>query len=72
MSGHVVVLRFKADNQATPERIQAEFKTTLETIWPGLHVTFTSGGHQEPDVFPGGSSGPLPPLPGVSPRLTFL
>ena len=41
----VVVLRFEADNQAALERIQAEFKTTLETIWPGLHVTFTSGGH---------------------------
>ncbi|MBU1414602.1 MAG: phosphomannomutase/phosphoglucomutase [Gammaproteobacteria bacterium] len=41
----VVVLRFEADNQAALERIQEEFKTTLETIWPGLHVTFTSGGH---------------------------
>jgi phosphomannomutase/phosphoglucomutase len=41
----VVVLRFEADNQAALERIQAEFKATLEEIWPGLHVTFTSGGH---------------------------
>jgi len=41
----VVVLRFEADNQDALERIQAEFKATLETIWPGLHVTFTSGGH---------------------------
>jgi phosphomannomutase/phosphoglucomutase len=41
----VVVLRFEADNQAALERIQAEFKATLETIWPGLHVTFTGGGH---------------------------
>jgi phosphomannomutase/phosphoglucomutase len=41
----VVVLRFEADNQAALARIQAEFKTALESIWPGLHVTFTSGGH---------------------------
>jgi phosphomannomutase/phosphoglucomutase len=41
----VVVLRFEADNQAALERIQAEFKAALETIWPGLHVTFTTGGH---------------------------
>ncbi|MBI5785399.1 MAG: phosphomannomutase/phosphoglucomutase [Rhodocyclales bacterium] len=41
----VVVLRFEADNQAALERIQAEFKATLETIWPGLDVTFTGGGH---------------------------
>jgi phosphomannomutase/phosphoglucomutase len=41
----VVVLRFEADNQASLERIQAEFKATLEAIWPGLHVTFTGGGH---------------------------
>jgi phosphomannomutase/phosphoglucomutase len=41
----VVVLRFEADNQAALERIQAEFKATLEDVWPGLHVTFTSGGH---------------------------
>jgi len=41
----VVVLRFEADNLAALERIQAEFKATLETIWPGLNVTFSSGGH---------------------------
>ncbi len=41
----VVVLRFEADNQTALERIQAEFKTTLETIWPDLEVTYTGGGH---------------------------
>jgi phosphomannomutase / phosphoglucomutase len=41
----VVVLRFEADNQAALERIQAEFKATLESVWPELVVTFTSGGH---------------------------
>jgi len=41
----VVVLRFEADNQKALERIQAEFKATLEDLWPGLNVTFTSGGH---------------------------
>jgi phosphomannomutase/phosphoglucomutase len=41
----VVVLRFEADNAKALARIQAEFKTALEAVWPGLHVTFESGGH---------------------------
>jgi phosphomannomutase/phosphoglucomutase len=41
----VVVLRFEADNQAALERIQADFKSTLETIWPDLEVAYTGGGH---------------------------
>jgi len=41
----VLVLRFEADNQAALERIQAEFKTALEAVWPGLHVTFAAAGH---------------------------
>ena len=41
----VVVLRFEADNQAALERIQGEFKSALASIWPGLAVSFASGGH---------------------------
>jgi phosphomannomutase/phosphoglucomutase len=38
----VVVLRFEADNEQALERIQNEFKTALETVWPGLAVDFTA------------------------------
>jgi phosphomannomutase/phosphoglucomutase len=41
----VVVLRFEADNAKALKRIQGEFKTALESLWPGLKVTFESGGH---------------------------
>jgi phosphomannomutase/phosphoglucomutase len=41
----VLVLRFEADNHAALERIQAEFKTALEAVWPGLQVKFAAGGH---------------------------
>jgi phosphomannomutase/phosphoglucomutase len=36
------VLRFEADNEQALERIQKEFKTALETVWPGLAVDFTA------------------------------
>jgi phosphomannomutase/phosphoglucomutase len=41
----VVVLRFEADNEKALKRIQGEFKKALEKVWPGLKVTFESGGH---------------------------
>jgi phosphomannomutase/phosphoglucomutase len=41
----VLVLRFEADSQSAMERIQAEFKTALEAVWPGLQVKFAAGGH---------------------------
>jgi phosphomannomutase / phosphoglucomutase len=39
----VIVLRFEADSAAALARIQADFKTALEAVWPGLQVTFDSG-----------------------------
>lgn len=36
----VIVLRFEADNAAALARIQAEFKAALESVWPGLDVSF--------------------------------
>ncbi|CAB1370074.1 phosphomannomutase/phosphoglucomutase [Denitratisoma oestradiolicum] len=41
----VVVLRFEADNIAALARIQAEFKSALEAVWPGLEVGFDESGH---------------------------
>jgi phosphomannomutase/phosphoglucomutase len=34
----VIVLRFEADNAKALARIQAAFKTALESVWPGLAV----------------------------------
>jgi phosphomannomutase/phosphoglucomutase len=39
----VIVLRFEADNPLALARIQAEFKTALESVWPGLTVDYTDG-----------------------------
>ena len=39
----VIVLRFEADNATALARIQAEFKTALESVWPGLEVTYSHG-----------------------------
>jgi phosphomannomutase/phosphoglucomutase len=39
----VIVLRFEADNAAALARIQAEFKAALESVWPGLAVTYSHG-----------------------------
>jgi phosphomannomutase/phosphoglucomutase len=36
----VVVLRFEADTQAALTRIQAEFRSALETLWPGIRTGF--------------------------------
>ncbi|WP_298620173.1 phosphomannomutase/phosphoglucomutase [uncultured Zoogloea sp.] len=36
----VVVLRFEADNQAAIERIQADFRRTIEGVWPGVKLPF--------------------------------
>ena len=36
----VVVLRFEADTQAGLQRIQNEFKVTMQTAWPGIEVGF--------------------------------
>jgi len=36
----VVVLRFEADNAAALERIQAEFRSALEGVWPGIQLPF--------------------------------
>jgi phosphomannomutase/phosphoglucomutase len=36
----VIVLRFEADNQEALARIQADFKSALESVWPGLNVTY--------------------------------
>jgi phosphomannomutase/phosphoglucomutase len=41
----VVVLRFEADNRPALERIQAEFKVALQSVWPGLNVSFDHAGH---------------------------
>jgi phosphomannomutase/phosphoglucomutase len=35
-----VVLRFEADTQAALTRIQAEFRSALETLWPGIRTGF--------------------------------
>jgi len=39
----VVVLRFEADDAAALARIEAEFRAALESVWPGLKVTFADG-----------------------------
>lgn len=36
----VVVLRFEADHQTALQRIQNEFRTALEAVWPGLDTEF--------------------------------
>jgi phosphomannomutase/phosphoglucomutase len=36
----VVVLRFEADNAPALARIQAEFKSAMESVWPGLQVDY--------------------------------
>jgi phosphomannomutase/phosphoglucomutase len=36
----VVVLRFEADSSAALARIQAEFRTALTAVWPGLKIEF--------------------------------
>ena len=36
----VVVLRFEADTQAALARIQTEFRSALETLWPGIRTGF--------------------------------
>jgi phosphomannomutase/phosphoglucomutase len=36
----VVVLRFEADTQPALIRIQAEFRSALETLWPGIRTGF--------------------------------
>ncbi|PKO91214.1 MAG: phosphomannomutase/phosphoglucomutase [Betaproteobacteria bacterium HGW-Betaproteobacteria-10] len=36
----VVVLRFEADNNAALERIQADFRQALNTVWPGIKLPF--------------------------------
>ncbi|MDO8959170.1 MAG: phosphomannomutase/phosphoglucomutase [Rhodocyclaceae bacterium] len=36
----VIVLRFEADNPGALARIQTEFKTALESVWPGLNAEF--------------------------------
>jgi phosphomannomutase/phosphoglucomutase len=36
----VIVLRFEADNPEALARIQSEFKTALESVWPGLSAEF--------------------------------
>jgi len=41
----VIVLRFEADSPAALARIQAEFKSALETAWPGIEVDFGHAGH---------------------------
>ena len=41
----VIVLRFEADNAEALLRIQREFKTALESVWPGLSVDFEAAGH---------------------------
>jgi phosphomannomutase/phosphoglucomutase len=41
----VVVLRFEADNHTALERIQSEFRTALQSVWPGLTVSFDHAGH---------------------------
>lgn len=41
----VVVLRFEGDNEAALQRIQAEFKSALLAVWPGLDVDFAPASH---------------------------
>jgi phosphomannomutase/phosphoglucomutase len=41
----VIVLRFEADDAQSLARIQDEFRTALESVWPGLHVEFAHGQH---------------------------
>ncbi|MDX9699177.1 MAG: phosphomannomutase/phosphoglucomutase [Rhodocyclaceae bacterium] len=36
----VVVLRFEADNEAALSRIQSDFRTALNTVWPGATLPF--------------------------------
>jgi phosphomannomutase/phosphoglucomutase len=36
----VVVLRFEADNATALERIQADFRSALEAVWPGVQLPF--------------------------------
>ena len=36
----VVVLRFEADNQAALTRIQNEFRSALNAVWPGIRTDF--------------------------------
>jgi phosphomannomutase/phosphoglucomutase len=37
----VIVLRFEADNATALARIQDQFKTALESVWPGLEVEYS-------------------------------
>ena len=39
----VVVLRFEADDAQALARIQNEFRAAIESVWPGLQVTFADG-----------------------------
>ena len=39
----VIVLRFEADNPKALARIQADFKAAMESVWPGLVVSYTDG-----------------------------
>jgi phosphomannomutase/phosphoglucomutase len=39
----VIVLRFEADNARALARIQAEFKSAMESVWPGLKVEYGHG-----------------------------
>ncbi|MHB1428480.1 MAG: phosphomannomutase/phosphoglucomutase [Rhodocyclaceae bacterium] len=39
----VIVLRFEADSEQALARIQADFKAALESVWPGLDVSYTHG-----------------------------
>ncbi|MCX7897762.1 MAG: phosphomannomutase/phosphoglucomutase [Rhodocyclaceae bacterium] len=41
----VVVLRFEADSQAALMRIQDEFKTAMQAVWPGLCVDLDRDEH---------------------------
>lgn len=36
----VVVLRFEADNEAALERIQRDFRTAIQGVWPGAETPF--------------------------------
>ena len=36
----VVVLRFEADTQEAIERIQADFRRAIESVWPGIQLPF--------------------------------
>jgi phosphomannomutase/phosphoglucomutase len=39
----VIVLRFEADNEKALERIQNDFKAALQSVWPGLDVSYSHG-----------------------------